>query len=81
MSDVGEDADAEALGQAFLDAAGGDAARACTALAHRVLWLSRQASRGLVRKPLADILNEDCEALTRETAFFAVPFSSEEEQV
>ena len=60
-------ATAAELARAYVDAAGGNADRACQALAYRTLRFARSASEGLLRRSIESILRADCEALARET--------------
>ncbi|SDR63324.1 hypothetical protein SAMN05519103_08492 [Rhizobiales bacterium GAS113] len=77
-SSASEDADREtaaALARAYLEAAGGDAERACHVLAFRTLRLVRSSSAGFVRGTMEAAFRSDCEALARETARLAEAFA------
>ena len=68
-------ATAAELARAYVDAAGGNADRACQALAYRTLRFARSASAGLLRYSMESILRADCHALARETAHLNEPFA------
>jgi len=71
--------DAHEIAEGYLTSAGGDPERALMALAERALWFAARASGGLIRRPIEEVFQGDCDELQRETAFLAVPFDPPDE--
>jgi hypothetical protein len=78
--DEADRATAAELARAYIEASGGNADRACHALAYRALRFARSTSAGLLRHTIESILRADYEALARETTRLGEPFAPLEDQ-